>query len=141
MIYETDVDIENYDKKLKDARNQDMKYCSTSVGPHRDDIRFSLSNIDLRKYGSQGQQRTVALALKLSEIELVKKSSKDEPVLLLDDVLSELDSNRQNFLLKSIGNIQTMMTCTGLDEFIKNRFEIDRVFNVNNGIVTIKNKN
>ena len=110
-----------------------MKYCSTSVGPHRDDIKFSLAGIDLRKFGSQGQQRTVALALKLSEIELVRNMTKDEPVLLLDDVLSELDSNRQNFLLKSIGNIQTMVTCTGLDEFIKNRFEIDRVFNICQG--------
>lgn len=133
LIYESDVDIDNYHEKFADSRNQDLKYCSTSVGPHRDDIKFVLSGIDLRKYGSQGQQRTVALALKLSEIEMVRNATNDDPVLLLDDVLSELDSNRQNFLLKSIGGIQTMVTCTGLDEFIKNRFEIDRVFNICQG--------
>ncbi|MBO7338721.1 MAG: DNA replication and repair protein RecF, partial [Lachnospiraceae bacterium] len=73
--------------------------------------------------------------LKLSEIELVKKITKDTPILLLDDVLSELDSNRQNYLLNSIGNIQTIITCTGLEEFVNNRFEIDRVFKVTNGSV------
>ena len=71
--------------------------------------------------------------MKLSEIELVKKMIKDNPVLLLDDVLSELDSNRQNYLLNSIGDIQTIVTCTGLDEFVNNRFEIDRVFQIENG--------
>ena len=63
----------------------------------------------------------------------VKKMIKDNPVLLLDDVLSELDSNRQNYLLNSIGDIQTIVTCTGLDEFVNNRFEIDRVFQIENG--------
>lgn len=107
----------------------------TTVGPHRDDIRFMVNDIDIRKFGSQGQQRTAALSLKLSEIELVKKSIKDTPVLLLDDVLSELDSNRQNYLLNSIGDIQTIITCTGLDEFVKNRFEINKVFKVVNGTI------
>ena len=107
----------------------------TTVGPHRDDFSFMVKKmdeeekekeepIDIRKFGSQGQQRTAALSLKLSEIELVKKITKDTPVLLLDDVLSELDSNRQNYLLNSIGDIQTIITCTGLDEFINNRFQI-----------------
>ena len=89
--------------------------------------------IDIRVYGSQGQQRTAALSLKLSEIELVKKITGDTPVLLLDDVLSELDNNRQNYLLDSIGNIQTIITCTGLDEFVNHRFEIDKVFKVTDG--------
>ena len=96
--------------------------------------------MDIRKFGSQGQQRTAALSLKLSEIELVKKITKDTPILLLDDVLSELDSNRQNYLLNSIGNIQTIITCTGLEEFVNNRFEIDRVFKVANGTVTCVSK-
>lgn len=73
--------------------------------------------------------------MKLSEIELVKKIAKDTPVLLLDDVLSELDSNRQNYLLNSIGDIQTIITCTGLDEFVNNRFEINKVFNVVEGTI------
>ena len=111
------------------------------MGPHRDDISFMVKKvnedkeIDIRKYGSQGQQRTAALSLKLSEIELVRKVTKDTPVLLLDDVLSELDSNRQNYLLNSIGDIQTIITCTGLDEFVNHRFEINKVFKVTNGVV------
>ena len=91
----------------------------------------------MRKFGSRGQHRTCALSLKLSEIELVKKISKDTPVLLLDDVLSELDSNRQNYLLNSIGDIQTIITCTGLDEFINNRFKINRIYKVSNGSVQL----
>ena len=73
------------------------------------------------------------------QLELVKKISKDTPVLLLDDVLSELDSNRQNYLLNSIGNIQTIISCTGLDEFINNRFEINKIFKVTNGTVNCEN--
>ena len=96
---------------------------------------FSVNEIDIRKYGSQGQQRTSALSLKLAEIEIVKKSIHNTPVLLLDDVLSELDSNRQNYLLNSISDIQTIITCTGLEEFVKNRFHINKVFRVVNGKV------
>ena len=109
---------------------------STTVGPHRDDIGFLIGDMDIRKYGSQGQQRTSALSLKLSEIELVKRSIHDTPVLLLDDdVLSELDSNRQNYLLNSIHDTQTLITCTGLDEFVKNRFQINKIFKVVQGTV------
>ena len=133
--YEPDVSIEDFEQKMKDSQERDIRAKITSVGPHRDDFSFLVNGIDIRKYGSQGQQRTVALSLKLSEIELVKKITKDTPVLLLDDVLSELDSSRQNYLLNSIGDIQTIITCTGLDEFINNRFEIDRVFRVENGKV------
>ena len=70
-----------------------------------------------------------------AEIELVKKMTKDVPLLLLDDVLSELDSNRQNYLLNSIGELQTIITCTGLEEFVNNRFEINRVFKVSDGVI------
>lgn len=135
MKYEPDVLIEDYEKKLKVNQEKDIKIKQTSVGPHRDDFSFLIGDIDIRKYGSQGQQRTAALSLKLSEIELVKKLTKDTPILLLDDVLSELDSNRQNYLLNSIKDIQTIISCTGLDEFLKNRFEINRIFKVNNGSV------
>ena len=122
-------------KPLKKSQEKDMKLKQTHVGPHRDDFSFMAENIDIRKFGSQGQQRTAALSLKLSEIELVKKITKDTPVLLLDDVLSELDSNRQNYLLNSIGDIQTIITCTGLDEFVNNRFEINKVFKVVEGTI------
>lgn len=134
--YEPDVKIEDFESRMKSSQEKDIKSKQTSVGPHRDDFCFMVGNIDIRKFGSQGQQRTAALSLKLSEIELVKKIAKDTPVLLLDDVLSELDSSRQNYLLSSIGNIQTIITCTGLDEFVNNRFEIDKVFKVVEGTVT-----
>jgi len=99
---------------------------------------FFVHGVDIRKFGSQGQQRTAALSLKLSEIELVKKITKEVPILLLDDVLSELDSSRQNYLLDHINHTQTMITCTGLDEFIRNRFQINRVFEVDHGTVINK---
>jgi len=135
--YEPDVEIEDFEKNLLANQDRDVKSKITSVGPHRDDFSFLVGNVDIRKFGSQGQQRTAALSLKLSEIELVKKITKDTPILLLDDVLSELDSNRQNYLLNSIGDIQTIITCTGLEEFVNNRFEIDRVYKVTNGEVEI----
>lgn len=136
--YEPEVTIENYENKLRINQERDIRLKQTTVGPHRDDFAFIVNDVDIRKFGSQGQQRTAALSLKLSEIELVKKIEKDTPVLLLDDVLSELDSNRQNYLLNSIGDIQTIITCTGLDEFVNNRFEINRVYSVTNGVVERK---
>ncbi len=131
--YEPNVLIEDYEKSLLVSQEKDIKLKQTTVGPHRDDFSFLVGDIDIRKFGSQGQQRTAALSLKLSEIELVKKMTNDNPVLLLDDVLSELDSNRQNYLLSTIGNIQTIITCTGLDEFVNNRFEINKIFHIENG--------
>ena len=137
IVYEPDVELEQFEGRLRCSQDKDIKAKMTTVGPHRDDFSFYAGEIDIRKFGSQGQQRTAALSLKLSEIELVKKITKDTPILLLDDVLSELDSSRQNYLLNSIGDIQTIITCTGLEEFVNNRFEIDRVFKVTDGVVTI----
>lgn len=131
--YEPDVEIEDYEQNLLMCQDKDVKLKQTTVGPHRDDFCFMVKDVDIRKFGSQGQQRTAALSLKLSEIELVKKIANENPVLLLDDVLSELDSHRQNYLLSTIGDIQTIITCTGLDEFVNNRFEIDKVFQIENG--------
>ncbi len=131
--YEPDVSIEDFERRMKENQGKDIHSKVTGTGPHRDDFSFIVNGIDIRRFGSQGQQRTAALSLKLSEIELVKKITGDTPVLLLDDVLSELDSNRQNYLLNSIGDIQTIITCTGLDEFINNRFKINRIFNVKEG--------
>ncbi len=134
-IYEPDASAEEYREKLFKGRKNDLKNGSTSTGPHRDDIRFSLNGIDLRKYGSQGQQRSASLSVKLSEIELIRSRINDSPILMLDDVLSELDSNRQKCLLRSIGDIQTLITCTGLDELIKNDFIKNKVFYVENATV------
>lgn len=138
VFYEPDILVEDFSRKLKENREKDMHFCNTGVGPHRDDICFINDDIDIRRYGSQGQQRTCALSLKLAEIELVKKIIGDTPVLLLDDVLSELDRNRQNFLLESISDIQTIVTCTGLEEFIDKSLALDRIFKVTNGTVQIE---
>lgn len=131
--YEPDVETNEFEKILLENRERDIKYKTTGVGPHRDDFSFIVNGIDIRKYGSQGQQRTAALSLKLAEIEIVKKLTGQVPVLLLDDVLSELDNQRQNYLLSSIGDIQTIITCTGLDDFIDNNFKINKVIKVSDG--------
>ena len=140
LKYEPSIDDIFFEDELMRAKSRDLKICQTTVGPHRDDLLFSIEDVDIRKYGSQGQQRTSALSLKLSEIDLVKRSIKNTPVLLLDDVLSELDSSRQNYLLNSITDIQTIITCTGLEEFVRNRFEINRIFQVVNGKVFEKSE-
>jgi len=129
------TEIDRFADNIAAARIKDLKFRATSVGPHKDDIGFFINEIDVRKFGSQGQKRTSALSLKLAEIEFVKKIINDTPILLLDDVLSELDSNRQQFLLDSIGDIQTIITCTGLDEFVNNRFAINKIFKVVRGVV------
>lgn len=133
--YEKQVEAANFAENLKKNREKDVRFKMTMIGPHRDDLCFEIGNIDIRKYGSQGQQRTAALALKLAEIEMVKQEIKDTPVLLLDDVLSELDSNRQHYLLDSIHDIQTLITCTGIDDFIENKFKMNKVFQVVDGAV------
>lgn len=137
--YEPDTSVEDFENKLFINMERDMKLKMTSVGPHRDDFAFMINGVDARKYGSQGQQRTAALSLKMAEIELVKKITNDTPVLLLDDVLSELDSSRQQLLLSVMGDIQTIITCTGLEEFVNNRFEINRVYKVTEGRVSCVN--
>lgn len=139
VCYVPDVDVNDFEEEVRNSRQKDIKYKVTGKGPHKDDLIFLINDNDVRKYGSQGQQRTAALSLKLSEIELVKLVIKDTPVLLLDDVLSELDSNRQNFLINSIGDIQTIVTCTGLEEFINNRMNINKIFKVTDGHVVNEN--
>lgn len=139
VIYEPNTGTEPFEDVLKKYRERDLKMMSTSSGPHRDDICFKVNGIDIRKFGSQGQQRTAALSLKLSEIELMTQITKDKPILLLDDVLSELDKHRQNYLLDSIDEIQTLITCTGVDEFVNHRFSINKIFYVHKGKVVKEN--
>ncbi len=140
LVYEKSIGNMTLEECINKNRDRDIRMKNTSVGPHRDDIAFIVNGIDIRKYGSQGQQRTAALSLKMSEIELAKLIINDTPILLLDDVLSELDKNRQTYLLESINNIQTLITCTGVDEFVKNRFHIDKVFYVENGKIVKESK-
>lgn len=138
--YEANVSETDFGIKLAMNRERDLMQKVTSYGPHRDDVQFSIADVDIRKYGSQGQQRTAALSLKLAEIAMIKKTLGESPVLLLDDVLSELDRNRQNYLLDSIEDIQTIITCTGLEEFIKERIKVNQVYKVTNGTVSQEEK-
>ncbi|MDD3173039.1 MAG: DNA replication/repair protein RecF [Herbinix sp.] len=139
LQYEPNVKLNEFMIKLKKSLDKDLYLKTTHVGPHRDDLCFLLGTIDIRKFGSQGQQRTAALSCKLAEIELVKSIIKESPILLLDDVLSELDRNRQTHLLNSIGNLQTIITCTGLEEFINHQFHYTKIFHVENGTVIGEN--
>ncbi len=138
--YEKNTSVEEFETNLKRSRQQEIKTGMSLTGPHRDDLIFRIDDMDVRHFGSQGQQRTAVLSLKLSEIRLVEEIIGERPLLLLDDVLSELDSRRQNQLLNSIKEGQTLITCTGLDDFINNRFHIDKVFYVSNGNVTGENE-
>ncbi len=135
VSYDKNVSEDDFLRELQAKRDQDLRYQSTQVGPHRDDMSFYINDIDVKTYGSQGQQRTAALSLKLSEIELVKEITGDNPILLLDDVMSELDSSRRDALLSSINDIQTIITCTGYDDFIKERLTIDKVYKVSKGTI------
>ena len=136
ISYDRNVAAENFATALDRNGEQEKRQHLTLVGPHRDDLCFTIDGKDIRKFGSQGQQRTAALALKLSEIELVRQRIDDHPILLLDDVLSELDSKRQNYLLDLLSDTQNIITCTGLDEFVNHRFHIDELFHVVNGTAT-----
>lgn len=118
-----------YINNLKKYRKNDIFKGSTSIGPHRDDIYFFINDIDLKSFGSQGQQRSAVLSLKLAELELLKNETGEYPVLLLDDVMSELDNNRRNSLLEFLQkkNIQTLITATDkslFDDNGKNNFFI-----------------
>lgn len=139
LEYENNVEYDIFLTELNKKRSIDLKYTTTSIGPHRDDISFIVNGIDIRKFGSQGQQRTAALSLKLSQIQLVKEVLHDTPVLLLDDVLSELDSNRKIYLLESIKDTQTFITCTGLDEFISQHLPVQRMFQIKEGKIIKQN--
>jgi len=135
IIYDKNVSEDEFEKVLADKVHVDLNYMSTQTGPHRDDIMFMINGIDARRFGSQGQQRTVALSLKIAEIKLVKNIINDNPILLLDDVMSELDSSRREALLEEIKDIQTIITCTGYDDFIKEQVVINNVYHVINGTV------
>ncbi len=123
-------------EKIKNSTEKDLQRRNTSVGPHRDDLKITINGIDIRKYGSQGQQRTAALSLKLAEIMLIKEETEEEAILLLDDVLSELDEERQNYLINSLSETQLFITAAELSEKVKASLPIGYTFYVDNGQVT-----
>ncbi len=123
-----------FDASLKERMQEEIRRCQSCVGPHRDDIIFYINNQEATKFASQGQQRTIVLSLKLSELDIITDKTGEEPILLLDDVLAELDDIRQNYLLKSI-NPQTQTIITSVDtilfeeEFLKDV----QIYKIDNG--------
>ncbi len=116
---------------LKLGIERDLKFGFTSLGPHRDDIKFTLNDLDSRVYCSQGQQRTIALSLKLAEAEIFKNRFNEYPILILDDVLSELDKSRQRKLVSLVSGIQTIFTCTHFERSIFKETDINKITIVN----------
>lgn len=114
--YEPDLAGQELFEWLGGCREEDVRRGSTAKGPHRDDIALAIGSADVRTYGSQGQQRTAALSLKLAELSAMEEATGEKPVLLLDDVMSELDAERQKLLLCALEDYQTFLTCTQLPE-------------------------
>lgn len=133
--YLPNVDEDKFAKKLKLNIERDLFLGSTLIGPHKDDICFFINENDVKIYGSQGQQRTAALSAKLAEIDIIKGETGNTPILLLDDVLSELDEKRQLFLMEGITGIQTIITCTGIEDSINKNIDLKNIFKVNGGNV------
>lgn len=119
---------------MMNKMNDDINTGSTKIGVHHDDIIFMVNNLDAKQFASQGQQRSIALSLRLSEINILKEKTGEYPILLLDDVLSELDKNRQSKLLDSIDdNIQTIITSPSIIEIKKEVLKNANIFNIKNG--------
>lgn len=140
IFYEPSIEIHSqqqqcFYEELKQNQTKDIKNRTTGKGPHKDDLKLLANNIDIRSFGSQGQQRTAALSLKLSEIKLIKEETDVNPVLLLDDVLSELDQERQNYLINSLANTQIFITTTELSEELKRALPKGKTFNIKNGSI------
>lgn len=127
---------EQMNEQLFDLRRREVDRGITMIGPHRDDIRFYVNDYDVQTYGSQGQQRTTALSVKLAEIELVKQEVGEPPILLLDDVLSELDADRQSHLLHAMeSEVQTFVTTTSIAGIDHTTVKEATVFEVEDGSV------
>ncbi len=139
VIYEPNVVAEEFGEKMLKYREKDILYQTTSIGPHRDDLTFLINGMDVKVYGSQGQQRSVVLSMKLAELNIMKRYIGEEPILLLDDVLSELDHNRQGDLFKYTQNIQTLITCTGIEQSVWNTQKIGKLYSVKNGNIKSDN--
>lgn len=140
VAYQPDIDPDSPEgiggemlRALEKSRAEDMRRGFTTRGPHRDDIGIALSGIDVRTFGSQGQKRTAALSLKLSELALIRELREEAPVLILDDVLSELDEGRQQLLMESMRECQCFLTCTSLEGLKRAGLGNMRVFRCRGG--------
>lgn len=126
---------EKFLERLKEQRAVEIARGITLVGPHRDELIFKVNQMDVKNFGSQGQQRTSVLSLKLAELELIKGEVGEYPVLLLDDVMSELDLQRQNYLIHNLKNIQTFITTTMIEQLKVEQAENRNIYYVSQGIV------
>lgn len=120
-------DKNNFYLQLQNSRERDIEKGITLTGPHRDDFDIFMNDINIKKYGSQGQMRSCVLKIKLSECEIIKEKTGEEPILLLDDILSELDEKRRKFFLNNIKDKQVIITCTDKEEFFEEGFKIFKV--------------
>ena len=121
-------------REFSASRHEDYRTGYTSVGPHRDDLDFKINGISARRFGSQGQQRSAVLSLNLSEADLLYMKNGERPVILLDDVLSELDNKRQDFLLNKVEDYQVFVTCC--EESNKEQLKRGKVFYIENGVIS-----
>ncbi len=133
--YKPSVLENEFKEKLEKNLEKDIMYTNTAYGPHKDDMLFFINGVNARDFGSQGQQRTVSLSTKLAEIMLIEEEKGSLPLLLLDDVLSELDKDRQKFLINNIKNLQVIITCTGVEDVLKNLDKNCSIFKVTNGSI------
>lgn len=149
LKYQTSIDFEKgtdlstikavFEQTLKKQQTREIMQGSTLVGPHRDDIQFIVNDNDVAVFGSQGQQRTTALAIKLAEIDLMQQETGEYPILLLDDVLSELDANRQTHLLLAIQDkVQTFITAPTLSDVARQLIHAPKVFHVKQGEIVLE---
>ena len=118
-------------RRLRAARSEDLRRMTTTVGVHRDDLHITIDGKEARTYGSQGQQRSAVLSLKLAELEMAERERGEAPILMLDDVMSELDPGRRRQLIERIDRVQTFVTCTDLSDLAGARQ--GKVYRVENG--------
>lgn len=123
----------SFQEKMEAARDTDLQRGITSCGPHRDDLKVTINGIDVRRYGSQGQQRTAAIAIKLAEIQLMEEESGEKPVLILDDALSELDKSRQRYLIEALTGTQIFLTAASVSREILEHFPDKKIFEISDG--------
>ena len=143
LKYDPDIDIagdigtqeEFISRQLVASRENDIRRGSTTKGPHKDDISFIIDNINVRNYGSQGQQRTCALSLKLAELEIIRNETGENAILLLDDVMSELDEERREYLIRALTDNQIFITTTDIDDSLMRAYPEAKIIHVDNGTI------
>ncbi|HEY4544000.1 MAG TPA: DNA replication and repair protein RecF, partial [Tissierellaceae bacterium] len=133
-VSENKEEIEyNYMNALKENLSKDIDYRTTQIGPHRDDMIININDNSARVFGSQGQQRSTVLSLKLAEVEIIKKQRGSYPVLLLDDVYSELDMDRRKYLTELFNNMQTFITVSNSESLDSIKYANKTIYNIEDG--------